>query len=54
MLRNKTRFGHFAARQDAEKLKKQMDKWKLEGEDADWFPGFSAKGERGRGRVLFK
>ncbi|GMH54678.1 hypothetical protein TrST_g5675 [Triparma strigata] len=40
---NEERDSKKKARQDAEKLKKQMDKWKLEGEDADWFPGFSAK-----------
>jgi len=29
-------------RKEREKMQQRMDKWKLEGEDADWMPGFSA------------
>lgn len=31
------------AKKEQEKIQKQLDKWKLENPDADWFPGFSAK-----------
>ena len=32
-----------ANRKKKEKRAEQLSKWKLEGEDADWMPGFSAK-----------
>ena len=32
-----------AKRKEREKKEQRMDKWKLEGEDADWMPGFDSK-----------